>query len=76
MLGYLFGPKTGAILYNLFHHRGLAVISIALGYYWNMDILYISGVIILGHASLDRIFDYGLKHYKGFKFTHLGEITN
>jgi len=76
MLGYLFGPKTGAIIYNLFHHRGLAIAWIASGYYWNMDILYISGVIMLGHASLDRIFGYGLKHDKGFKFTHLGEIGN
>ncbi|HZJ19645.1 MAG TPA: DUF4260 family protein [Pricia sp.] len=25
---------------------------------------------------MDRIFGYGLKYNKGFKFTHLGEIGN
>lgn len=28
------------------------------------------------HAAMDRIFGYGLKYEKGFKYTHLGEIGN
>ena len=76
MLGYLMGPKTGAKVYNVFHHKGLAIVILVSGYYWGLDILYISGAIMLGHASLDRVFGYGLKHYRGFKFTHLGEINN
>ncbi len=25
MLGYLFGNRAGAIVYNLFHHKGIAI---------------------------------------------------
>ncbi|MCB0470359.1 MAG: DUF4260 family protein, partial [Flavobacteriaceae bacterium] len=32
------------------------------------------GVILFSHASMDRIFGYGLKYYKGFKYTHLGDL--
>ena len=74
--GYLLGAKTGARIYNIFHHRGLAVLLLAVGYYSGIDILYVSGVIMFGHASMDRIFGYGLKYERGFKYTHLGEINN
>ena len=30
MLGYAFGPKAGAISYNIFHHRGNACILLLL----------------------------------------------
>lgn len=29
---------------------------------------------MLGHSAMDRLFGYGLKYNKGFKYTHLGEI--
>ncbi len=74
MLGYAFGNKTGAILYNIFHHKGFGIILILLGFYLDITPLFISGIIIFGHSSLDRFFGYGLKRFIGFKFTHLGEI--
>jgi len=74
MIGYLFGTKPGAIIYNIFHHRGLAILIALAGFYWNINLLYISGIILFGHSSMDRLFGYGLKYAKGFKFTHLGEI--
>lgn len=74
MIGYLLGNKTGAILYNIFHHKGIAFLLMVSGYYLDLDILYISGIMLFAHASMDRIFGYGLKYQSGFKFTHLGEI--
>jgi hypothetical protein len=74
MIGYAFGDKIGAYSYNLFHHKGVAILVYALGWWLSNDYLLFSGIILFGHASMDRIFGYGLKYEKGFKFTHLGEI--
>ena len=32
------------------------------------------GIILFGHASMDRIFGYGLKFSDNFKHTHLGNL--
>ena len=77
MLGYLAGNRVGAICYNLFHHKGIAIILIIAGIQlgsYQSDILSISGVVLFGHASMDRMFGYGLKYFQGFKFTHLGNL--
>lgn len=76
MIGYAFGNKTGAISYNIFHHKGLAITMYLLGIYLSLPLWQLAGVILFSHASMDRIFGYGLKYDKGFKFTHLGEIGN
>ncbi len=74
MLGYLFGNKAGAFGYNIFHHKGLAILLFLAGMYGHNTILELIGIILFSHSSLDRILGYGLKYDKGFKFTHLGEI--
>ena len=74
MLGYIFGNKSGAFFYNIFHHRGIAIIVYILGCYLKMDLLQLIGVILFSHSSMDRMFGYGLKFESGFKYTHLGEI--
>ncbi|HET8810922.1 MAG TPA: DUF4260 domain-containing protein [Flavobacteriaceae bacterium] len=74
-LGYLFGNKTGAFCYNLFHHKGIAILVYFFGIFIQNEILQLIGVILFSHASLDRIFGYGLKYEKGFKFTHLGNLS-
>src|SRR5258706_12343013 len=74
MLGYLGGNKTGAVIYNLFHHKGLAVLVFAIGYFTHSEVTEITGVLLFGHSSLDRVFGYGLKTVQGFKYTHLGII--
>ncbi|RKR82173.1 uncharacterized protein DUF4260 [Mucilaginibacter gracilis] len=72
MLGYIRGEKTGAFWYNLFHHRGVALVVAALGYYLHNDICTTIGILLFAHASFDRIMDYGLKFPDSFKHTHLG----
>jgi hypothetical protein len=74
MLGYLYGNKTGALIYNLWHHKGLAILLAVSGFYLNDLFLLVAGIIMFSHASLDRLLGYGLKYDNGFKFTHLGEI--
>ncbi len=76
MLGYLVNPKVGAISYNLFHHKAVAI-AIALFGMYNVDFLIaLIGVILFSHASFDRIFGYGLEYPDSFKNTHLGKISN
>ena len=74
MLGYALGNRAGAFFYNLFHHKGLAILIYLAGFSFLNEILQLLGVILFSHASFDRLLGYGLKYEKGFKFTHLGEI--
>lgn len=74
MLGYVINTKTGAILYNIFHHKLVAVLILLLGYFMKIDVLVLVGIIMFGHSAMDRIFGYGLKYFDNFKHTHLGWI--
>ena len=74
MIGYAFGNRAGAFAYNLFHHKGLAILFYFMGMYFSIPLCQLAGIILFSHASMDRIFGYGLKYDKGFKYTHLGEI--
>jgi hypothetical protein len=72
--GYLINNKAGAVLYNIFHHKAIALICIGVGFYLRNDTWILAGAILFGHSSLDRALGFGLKYFKGFKYTHLGEI--
>ncbi len=86
MLGYLVGPRTGAVAYNVLHHKAVALLVIIAGIavlfgenLWSDSAkedlgLLTMGVILYGHASMDRIFGYGLKFGDSFHHTHLGWI--
>ena len=74
MLGYLINAKMGATTYNLFHHKGIAVLVVFCGFWWAIPQLQLVGIILFGHASMDRIFGYGLKFSDNFKHTHLGNL--
>ncbi|HSC52319.1 MAG TPA: DUF4260 domain-containing protein [Phnomibacter sp.] len=74
MLGYLAGNKTGALTYNLFHHKAIAILVLLIGFYMKAETIMITGIILFGHSSLDRMAGYGLKLNEGFSYTHLGRI--
>ena len=74
MIGYLVNNRVGAILYNIFHHKALALVVLVAGYYLEDAAIMLAGTILFGHSSMDRLFGYGLKTFQGFKFTHLGLI--
>ena len=75
MLGYLASTRVGAVTYNIFHHKGLAVIIYMVGAYFSLPWVAVVGIILLGHSSLDRILGYGLKFGDHFKHTHLGWLN-
>lgn len=75
MLGYLINNKTGQRTYNLFHHKGIAMILYLTGLYFKNELIQLAGIILFGHSSLDRFFGFGLKLQEGFKYTHLGKLN-
>jgi hypothetical protein len=74
MLGYLVNARIGAILYNLIHHKALAIALSIAGYFFGVHELTLAGVVLFAHSSMDRVFGYGLKYADDFKHTHLGWI--
>ena len=74
MLGYVINTKAGAMLYNLFHHKAIAIIIYVTGLIMHNEMLQLAGLILFGHSSMDRLFGYGLKYQDDFKHTHLGMI--
>lgn len=74
MLGYIAGNITGAVSYNLFHHKAVAIAVYFCGLYLHNEIVQLIGIILFGHSSMDRMMGYGLKTFEGFKFTHLGSL--
>lgn len=75
MLGYLAGNRTGAITYNLFHHKAIAIVILCFGWFFSLNWLFLAGIILFGHSSMDRIFGYGLKYKDSFHHTHLGWLN-
>ena len=74
MLGYLVNTKTGALTYNVFHHKGLAILIFLVGIYFEIEVMLLIGIILFSQAALDRVFGYGLKYADNFKNTHLGHL--
>jgi hypothetical protein len=74
MLGYTAGNSTGAAMYNFFHHKAVAVIVFLTGFLLKENTLELTGIILFGHSSMDRMLGYGLKLKEGFQHTHLGLI--
>jgi hypothetical protein len=74
MIGYLLNTRTGAWLYNLVHHQGVAVIVGLIGIYLKDPSVQFAGLLLFGHSAIDRIFGYGLKYEDSFHNTHLGWI--
>lgn len=76
MLGYLAGARAGAFSYNLFHHRGVALLITAIGFFTSGNLLIAIGLLFFAHSSFDRMFGIGLKYDDDFKHTHLGWMDN
>ncbi len=74
MIGYLANPKIGAWFYNVFHHKLIAIAILILGFWLDYPLITLAGIVLFGHAAMDRIFGYGLKFSNDFKNTHLGWI--
>ena len=46
MLGYLVNNKVGAVTYNIFHHKAIALSALVIGYYIEEVDLILAGTIL------------------------------
>jgi hypothetical protein len=74
MVGYLAGRRIGAAVYNVGHTTLGPILSIALGWYFGVDVVVSLGLIWLAHIGFDRAIGYGLKYADRFTHTHLGAL--
>jgi hypothetical protein len=74
MVGYLRGPRLGAMTYNLAHNWFTAGVVFALGAALEINWLAMAGTILVAHTGIDRLLGYGLKYPTAFQDTHLGRI--
>lgn len=74
MLGYLGGPRLGAVTYNAVHTYAapavLAAVAVPLGWTWGLP----AASVWAAHIGFDRALGYGLKLSAGFQHTHLGRV--
>jgi len=74
MVGYLAGPRIGALTYNLAHNLVVALGVLAVGWFAPVAPLALAGAILFAHVGMDRSLGYGLKLPTDFRDTHLGRI--
>ena len=74
MVGYLAGPRVGALSYNLAHNLVVALTVLAAGWFVPVAPLALTGAVLLAHVGMDRSLGYGLKLPTDFRDTHLGRI--
>jgi len=74
MLGYLAGPRVGAIAYNALHILILPVLLLLAGHISGNVAAIAVALIWIAHIAVDRALGYGLKLSTGFQDTHLGRL--
>jgi hypothetical protein len=72
-VGYLAGPRVGAVVYNVAHALVLPLVMAALGAAGRPELLPVAAIWI-AHIGFDRMLGYGLKYTTAFGDTHLGRI--
>lgn len=74
MLGYVFGNRAGAVIYNI-GHSFLGVIALAIFIHiFDQEWLWPYMLIWFAHIAFDRMLGYGLKYASSFQDTHMGRI--
>jgi hypothetical protein len=73
MVGYLRGPRLGAVTYNVVHNWVLGLAVLGLGLATAVVPVEIAGAVLIAHVGMDRAMGYGLK-LSSFGETHLGRI--
>jgi hypothetical protein len=74
MLGYLAGPRLGALTYNAAHSWATALAVLLAGFVFGSLPLELVGLVLVAHVGADRALGYGLKYPTSFQDTHLGRI--
>lgn len=74
MLGYLAGPRIGALAYNLAHTYAAPALVAGAGWLLAEPLLPTLALVWAAHIGFDRMLGYGLKLPTDFRDTHLGRI--
>lgn len=74
MLGYLGGPRLGALVYNLAHNWAAGIVVLAVAWLTASPVIALAGAILVAHTGMDRAAGYGLKYPTAFADTHMGRI--
>lgn len=74
MLGYLAGPRAGALAYNLLHSVIGPAILAGVAWLAASDVALQIAIVWLFHIAVDRALGYGLKLPSSFQDTHLGRV--
>jgi len=74
IIGYLAGPRIGAITYNAVHNLVVALGTLGIGFLAGSEPLVLAGAILVAHIGMDRTSGFGLKYATAFGDTHLGRI--
>lgn len=71
MLGYVFGARYGAALYNTVHSYVLPALIGTAGLALKQELALIVAIIWFAHIGFDRALGYGLKYPDAFRHSHL-----
>ena len=74
LLGYLIGPRAGAMAYNLAHSTIGPIVLGTTGFILSLAHIPSLALIWTAHILFDRLLGLGLKYPTGFRYTHLGEL--
>jgi hypothetical protein len=76
MLGYLVGPRIGALTYNATHSLigPLAMVMLVVVVPISWPLFTAIALIWIAHIGFDRMLGYGLKYVSAFGDTHLGRL--
>ena len=71
-VGFFVNNATGTFLYNFSHHKLVAIVMTAIGFFLPSNFLLQAGIIFYAHSCFDRTLGYGLKYLGNPSKTHLG----
>jgi hypothetical protein len=74
LVGYVWGARVGAGMYNLTHSYSVPLFLALAGGVMDHRALLLTSTLWLTHIGLDRALGYGLKYPTSFHDTHLGRI--
>jgi hypothetical protein len=74
LLGYLLGPRVGAVCYDALHTYVGPVALGAIGVIADAEVASRLALIWLTHLGADRALGYGLKYPSAFKDSHLQRV--
>jgi hypothetical protein len=73
-LGYLEGPRAGAVVYNVVHTYIGPIVLGVIGLVADVGVAVQIALIWLAHIGMDRALGFGLKYPTAFEDTHLQRV--